>query len=198
MLDDSGHTEEDTLKQINNTSHCLKMDLARYKHASFDTFLKRQVFGIQFIHDKMTLTSSRLISPTRYAFIEVRSAVIPTNYAHRCSWVKVFELLLKLKHDLIEQEKVTYLLERENVGLVKVDLTTSRLTDENTANNKKHIVEASVENGHFAVTTEPEIEQEPATIDLTKADEEETESTDTGIGTGTDVAPEVETLVPYD
>ncbi|SAL96757.1 hypothetical protein [Absidia glauca] len=57
-------------------SHCLKMDLALYKRASFDTFLKRQVFGIQFIGDKMTLTSSRLISPTRYAFIEVRSAVI--------------------------------------------------------------------------------------------------------------------------
>jgi hypothetical protein len=95
--DESGHTEEDTLKQISNTSHCLKMDLALYKRASFDTFLKRQVFGIQFMGDKMTLTSSRLISPTRYAFIEVRSAVIPTDYAHRCSWVKVFELLLKLK-----------------------------------------------------------------------------------------------------
>ncbi|CAO3589937.1 unnamed protein product [Absidia cylindrospora] len=121
--EDGGHTEEDTLKQISNTNHCLKMDLGRYKHSSYHTFLRRQIFGIHFIDDKMTLTSTRLIAPDRYAFVEVRSARIPTSYDQRWNWISVVELLVKLKDDLIEQEEVTSLLEQEHHSAVDVELS---------------------------------------------------------------------------
>ncbi|CAO3595880.1 unnamed protein product [Absidia cylindrospora] len=127
--DDSEHATEDTLKQMSNTSNCLKMEMKKYKLASYDTFLKRQIFGIHFIHDKMTLTSTRMESPNRYSFIEVRSATIPTKYEQRCDWIKVFELLLKLKASLIEQEKLTSLLEEQRVGLEDVALTVENAMD---------------------------------------------------------------------
>ncbi|KAI8334824.1 hypothetical protein BC941DRAFT_356528, partial [Chlamydoabsidia padenii] len=127
LIESSGdnieHSEEDTIKQICNTSSCLKMDMKKYQFASFDTFRRRQVFGLQFINDKMTLTTTSIIDKERYAFIETRSARIPTSYKDRWNWIKVFELLLKLKADLLEQEKVTDLLERECVGVTNVGPT---------------------------------------------------------------------------
>ncbi|ORY96092.1 hypothetical protein BCR42DRAFT_430587 [Absidia repens] len=121
--DDMDHSEEDTIKQICNTSNCLKVDMKVYRAASFDTFLRRQVFGLQFIHDKMTLTTTRMINKERYAFIETRSAIIPTSFKDIWKWIKAFELLLKLKADLQEQEKVTELLEYECTGVADIGLT---------------------------------------------------------------------------
>ncbi|CAO3593663.1 unnamed protein product [Absidia cylindrospora] len=53
-----------------------------------------------------TVTSTRLVANDRYSFTEVRSAAIPTYYGQRFDWVKVIELLLKLKNDLVKQEEV--------------------------------------------------------------------------------------------
>ncbi|ORZ07378.1 hypothetical protein BCR42DRAFT_336498 [Absidia repens] len=121
--DDGEHTEEDSLKQISNTSNCLKIDLKKYARSSYDTFLQRQIFGIHFIDDTMTLSATRMLNPDRYSFIQVRSAKIPTTFDERWDWIKVFELLLKLKADLIEQERITSLLEKQRVGLLEVDVS---------------------------------------------------------------------------
>ncbi|KAI8343244.1 hypothetical protein BC941DRAFT_410802 [Chlamydoabsidia padenii] len=124
LIESSGiHAEEDTLNQISNTTNCLKLDMRKYKLASYSTFLKRQVFGIHFVHDRMTLSSTRMMNKDRYSFVEVRSSRIPTTYGERFGWVKVIELLLKLKNNLLEQEQVTELLEMECVDAASVDQT---------------------------------------------------------------------------
>ncbi|CAO3589320.1 unnamed protein product [Absidia cylindrospora] len=121
--DNVEHSEEDTVKQIANTTNCLKMEMKRYQHASYDTFRRRQVFGLQIIDDRMTLTTTFIINKERYGFIELRSARIPISYDQRVHFRKVFELLLKLKAGLMEQQQVTEQLEAESTGGVDVDLT---------------------------------------------------------------------------
>ncbi|KAI8096367.1 uncharacterized protein BX664DRAFT_323831, partial [Halteromyces radiatus] len=106
-------------KKIN----CLKINLQKYARSSYNTFLQRQIFGIHFIDDTMTLSATRMVNPDRYSFIQVRSAKIPTTFDERWDWIKVFELLLKLKADLIEQERITSLLEKQRVGLLEVDVS---------------------------------------------------------------------------
>ncbi|CAO3588592.1 unnamed protein product [Absidia cylindrospora] len=108
---DDGHTEEDTLKQISNTTNCLVMELKKYKLASYDTFFKRQTFGIHFID---TDIDSSEFAPNRYAFIEV------------------VELPLKLKHDLVDQEHVT----EEQNGFGVVARTVKDTVLSNTANRE--------------------------------------------------------------
>ncbi|CAO3601450.1 unnamed protein product [Absidia cylindrospora] len=69
LIESSSNDSADTLKQMRNTSNDLHVQRQKYTLASFDTFTKLQIFGIHFIRDKLTLTST--------SFIQVRSATIP-------------------------------------------------------------------------------------------------------------------------
>lgn len=94
--DNHKHICEDTIKQINNTINCLKLELINYRRASIGTIQKRKTFGIQFINEKMTLSETFLTEEKKWAFILVRTAVIPTTFSKRKQLIKVFELLSKL------------------------------------------------------------------------------------------------------
>ncbi|CAO3595766.1 unnamed protein product [Absidia cylindrospora] len=50
----------------------------------------------------MTLSATRMLNPDRYSFIQIRSAKIPRTF--------------ELKTELVEQEKVTSLLEQQCLG----------------------------------------------------------------------------------
>jgi hypothetical protein len=86
-------TIEDTLKLIECTTKYLKAGMGKYGKVSFNTYKKRRSFGLQYINNKATLTSTYLL----IASLEQRSTIIPTNWHERRYWVKVFELVLKLK-----------------------------------------------------------------------------------------------------
>ncbi|KAG0180545.1 hypothetical protein DFQ28_003721 [Apophysomyces sp. BC1034] len=45
---------------------------------------------------------------------------MPTDWEERLHWVRVLELLMKLKEMCREQELVTKVLQKEQVGLVRV------------------------------------------------------------------------------
>lgn len=68
----------------------------KYRNASSKTFKRRQIFSIQVIGDKITLLATRF-DGTRVICIEIRSAVVPADWEDRLNWIKVFELLVKLK-----------------------------------------------------------------------------------------------------
>ncbi|CAO3595751.1 unnamed protein product [Absidia cylindrospora] len=78
------YSEYDTVKQMPITSNCLMVHKKKYQPASFD--------GLQFIHDRTTLTSIHMVDKERYSFIEVRSAKIPTSFVEQRQWARVFEL----------------------------------------------------------------------------------------------------------
>jgi len=117
---DQVHTEEDTLKLMECTSKCLKSEMNQYRSSSWTTFGKRKVLAIQCINNKVTLLSTSLVE-NKWCFVQQRSAIIPRDWEDRIYWIKVLELLLKLKDLLVEQEQVTVQLKREQVGWVKVD-----------------------------------------------------------------------------
>lgn len=77
--------------------HCLKLEMLRYKYASFETMKKRQIYGLHLIENKVTLTSTNIINKKKWGFLEIRSAIIPKQWNDRKLFIKIFELLLALK-----------------------------------------------------------------------------------------------------
>lgn len=73
---------------------CLKQEMNKYGDASFETMLKRKMFCLQFIENKITLLSIR---DGKWACVTERSAVVPRNYDDRRYWLQVMELIMKLK-----------------------------------------------------------------------------------------------------
>ncbi|CDH53351.1 predicted protein [Lichtheimia corymbifera JMRC:FSU:9682] len=63
----------------------------------------------------------KLNDGTRIICMEVRSAKIPMDYEDRFHYIKVFELLIKMKEMCVEQEHITKELQKEHVGLIQVD-----------------------------------------------------------------------------
>ncbi|CAO3637994.1 unnamed protein product [Cunninghamella blakesleeana] len=94
--EDGDHTVEDSLKLLECTSKCLQLEMMNYRSASFDTFKKRCIIGIQVIGNKITLTSTKLGDNTYY-YVEQRSALVPRNWEDRKYWIRLLEFLLKLK-----------------------------------------------------------------------------------------------------
>lgn len=85
--------EEDTLKLMECSHHCLKAEMDNLLLASWDTFTLRQILSIQCVSDKITLLSTKCSSAGKWCLIEVRSAVVPRDWQRRNSWVHVFDLL---------------------------------------------------------------------------------------------------------
>lgn len=138
--------QEDFLKLLECTNACLQLDMMKYRYASLTTFKRRQMFAIQAIGDKITLLATKFVG-MRITCIEIRSAVVPTDQEDRLHWVRVFELLMKLKvksndHTILvlvqhryncltniivfqkmclEQKKVTKALQKEQAGLITVN-----------------------------------------------------------------------------
>ncbi|KAI8391626.1 uncharacterized protein BYT42DRAFT_602413 [Radiomyces spectabilis] len=117
---DTPHNQEDFLKLLECTSACLQLDMMKYRNASSMTFKRRQVFAIQAIGDKTNLLATKF-DGIRITCIEIRSAVVPTDWGDRFHWVRVFELLMKLKEMCLEQEHATKALQKEQVGLVIIN-----------------------------------------------------------------------------
>lgn len=86
--------EEDTLKLIECMSLCLHEEKGRYQQASVKTFGRRRVFGIQYVGDKLSLLSTRILAAGPWACLWERSAIIPRNWNQRKYWLQAFELLL--------------------------------------------------------------------------------------------------------
>ncbi|KAI8887113.1 hypothetical protein K501DRAFT_212480, partial [Backusella circina FSU 941] len=118
---DGEHTEEDTLKLMEATSRCLKNEMSQYLSASWETFGDRKVLAVQSVSNTITLLSTKRVDENKWCFVEQRSAIIPRDWNDRYHWVKVMELLIKLKELLDEQEIITQTLKKEHVGLIKVD-----------------------------------------------------------------------------
>ncbi|KAI9316681.1 hypothetical protein BX666DRAFT_1858806 [Dichotomocladium elegans] len=131
------HTIDDTIKQLESTSSALKQQINTYKSASYQTLLKRKIYGIQVVQHTITLTETSVIDRKKWRFLEVRSATIPTTWAKRRQWTKVFELIPTLHVSilyvfsrsstdktlqtlLLIQSKVTEQLEAEISGLTEV------------------------------------------------------------------------------
>ncbi|RCI01013.1 hypothetical protein CU097_015637 [Rhizopus azygosporus] len=56
----------------------------------------------------------------QWKFVKLRSAQVPTAWKDRFDWVKMFELLATLYLELIEQEKISIQIRKENSGLINV------------------------------------------------------------------------------
>ncbi|KAI9274824.1 hypothetical protein BDA99DRAFT_249611 [Phascolomyces articulosus] len=106
---DDGHTIEDTLKIVECSIQCLKMEMIENKLASISAFLKRQILGLHYIGDKLSLTSTRLLNNGRYSHVLLRSSVIPRTWHDRHNWMKVFELVAKMNvscNEIIYMEQI--------------------------------------------------------------------------------------------
>lgn len=90
------HSMDDTLKQLESTANALKQQINTYKSASYDTIKKQKTYGIQVIQNAITLTETSIMSPTKWRFIELRSATIPVAWAKRHQMIKLFELIATL------------------------------------------------------------------------------------------------------
>ncbi|KAJ8659885.1 hypothetical protein O0I10_004478 [Lichtheimia ornata] len=104
--------EEDTLKLMECSHHCLKAEMDNLLLASWDTFTLRQILSIQCVSDKITLLSTKCSSAGKWCLIEVRSAVVPRDWQRRNSWVHVFDLL-QASGVASGVTEVTRLLERD-------------------------------------------------------------------------------------
>ncbi|KAL1928331.1 hypothetical protein VTP01DRAFT_2687 [Rhizomucor pusillus] len=94
---DDDHTMEDTLKIVEFSIQCLKLDMANHKLASFETSKKRKVLGLHYIGNKLSLLSTRALDKDR-------------------NKLKVFELLTKMNTLLQEQNVLPNALIDENIG----------------------------------------------------------------------------------
>ncbi|KAG0176940.1 hypothetical protein DFQ29_005455 [Apophysomyces sp. BC1021] len=112
---------DDTLKMIECSANTVNAEAARYKRASFATFRRREVLGIQVICDNITLTSTRAHDAKHWCHIQVRSG----SWNERAYMVKVFELLATCYRRLLEQKDVTEQLINEGCGLVPVPIEES-------------------------------------------------------------------------
>ncbi|KAG0162784.1 hypothetical protein DFQ28_009587 [Apophysomyces sp. BC1034] len=119
-LQDGIHTEEDTLKLLEYTSICLREEKSRYQQASYNTFAKRKLFGLQFVDYKLTLLSTFVVADNRWACVWERSTLIPHRWSERKYWFQVFELLFTLKDMIKEQDIVTEQLIDEHTGAISV------------------------------------------------------------------------------
>ncbi|KAI9006732.1 hypothetical protein CLU79DRAFT_824347 [Phycomyces nitens] len=115
------HSMNDTLEQIESTTASLEQQINIYKSASFETLKKRKSLGIQIIQNTLTLTETSIISPKKWRFVELRSAVIPTSWSSRAQLVKVFELVATLHILVREQMEITEQLEAKVDGIEEVD-----------------------------------------------------------------------------
>jgi hypothetical protein len=79
------------------TSRCLKNEMAKYQSASWVTFGERKVLAVHCLNNTITQLATKRVDGGRWAFIEQRSAIIPPDWEDCFYWVKVMELLLKLK-----------------------------------------------------------------------------------------------------
>ncbi|KAI7890025.1 uncharacterized protein EV154DRAFT_552597 [Mucor mucedo] len=105
---------------IEATTCGLKQQINSYKSASYQTIKRRKAFGIQVIQDTLTLTETSIIDPTKWRFVEVRSATIPVSWSDRSQIVKLFELVACLHEFVLEQSSVTEQLEAEENGIIEV------------------------------------------------------------------------------
>ncbi|KAI8139668.1 hypothetical protein BJV82DRAFT_240522 [Fennellomyces sp. T-0311] len=104
---DDDHTAEDTLKIIECSIQCLQFDMANHKKASFATFLRRKVLGLQYVGNRLSLVSTGILDANRWSCVLVRSAVIPRTWRERWNWQKVFELLIKMNVSIKKRKSVS-------------------------------------------------------------------------------------------
>lgn len=119
---DEKHSIEDTVKLMECGAKCLREEMNQYRQASYSTFLKRRVFCVQYIGNKLSLLSVGIVSEKQWICISERSSIIPRNYEQRQYWLPVFELLAKLKELLEEQNLLTKELVNEHTGWIKVEV----------------------------------------------------------------------------
>ncbi|KAI8393413.1 uncharacterized protein BYT42DRAFT_479218, partial [Radiomyces spectabilis] len=105
-------SQEDVLILLECTSAYLESDMIEFPNASLTTFKRRQVLAIQAIDNKITLLESKFDGKV-FTCVEIRSALVPTDWAGRFQWIRVFELLIKLKKMCLEQNHVTETLLKE-------------------------------------------------------------------------------------
>ncbi|OBZ80126.1 hypothetical protein A0J61_11825, partial [Choanephora cucurbitarum] len=92
------YNPEDILKLMEATIRCLKHAMSRrYLSTSWKTFEKRQVLAVQCVNNTITLMCSKRVEENKGCFIEQRSTIVPRDWSNRFFWVKVMEILLKLK-----------------------------------------------------------------------------------------------------
>ncbi|KAI8076922.1 hypothetical protein BDF21DRAFT_342261, partial [Thamnidium elegans] len=94
---DNGHTIEDSIKLMECAAICLKQDMNKYEKGSFETMLKRKIFCLQFIENKITLLSMKVLRNGKWACVTERSAAVPRKWEDRKYWLPVMELIMKLK-----------------------------------------------------------------------------------------------------
>ncbi|KAI7899101.1 uncharacterized protein BX663DRAFT_423765, partial [Cokeromyces recurvatus] len=83
LQENISHTLEDTLKLLVECNGALCYILRHFKNSRFKTALKKSTFGVQVIKDTVTLSKMNLKEDRLWKFVELRSAVIPTNWSDR-------------------------------------------------------------------------------------------------------------------
>ncbi|KAJ3293689.1 hypothetical protein HK104_004269 [Borealophlyctis nickersoniae] len=121
LAEDVPHSQDDTLKLIENTVITLQNEIGDNKDVSFATMSRRNVLGIQTIKNKMTLTYT-CVSPDGdfWEVYEIRNAQIPLNWRDIGHALKVLEMLATVYLELYHQETVSQQLRREKSGIVAV------------------------------------------------------------------------------
>ncbi|GAB5587726.1 hypothetical protein Unana1_02626 [Umbelopsis nana] len=118
--EDVQQTIDDSIKQISSMILMLKGLGNSHLNASFNTVMKTNVFGIQSIKTSIILSEIQVDEHGKFVYKEVRTAEIPTTYAQRNKWLRIFELLAYLLVGLEEQVANLKTLDDEQDGKMDV------------------------------------------------------------------------------
>lgn len=78
------------------TTGSLRMDLIKYQDGTYDTGKELAAYGVQCIKYRITLLKTSIHDCSSWEVVELRSAQIPTEWANRFDFMKVFELIFTL------------------------------------------------------------------------------------------------------
>ncbi|CAO3680677.1 unnamed protein product [Rhizopus stolonifer] len=113
------HSLDDTLKLLAECSNALLHVIKYSKKASIDTITKKCTFGVQVIKQTLTLTKVSLSKSGKWKLVEVRSACTPT-WELRSHWNLLFEMLVTIYHELLQQRELDVQITNEVCRLVEI------------------------------------------------------------------------------
>lgn len=76
---DNGHSIDDTVNLIECSAKCLRVEMNQYRQVSYSTFLKRRVFCVQYIGNRLSWFSVGVFDEKKWVCISERSSVIPSG-----------------------------------------------------------------------------------------------------------------------
>ncbi|KAI9099813.1 hypothetical protein DFS34DRAFT_684848 [Phlyctochytrium arcticum] len=119
LKENVGHNMDDSVKLIESACYALREYLSNHKGASFASVSQQNVFILQVIRDRLTLSRVGVAaSGEHWQAVELRSAKVPVSWSGISAAISVAELLATLYQGLQRQQQLHQQIEDEINGLV--------------------------------------------------------------------------------